>query len=135
MFNMASMAADECRADAAEIAYTKWLSDVGIVVGFYVAEGSQLESDLFDYYADKATPVEAAAEVRNPTIIKATQMIVTYADGSRGPFGSLRDKVVECTYGCFYTVYDTKGGPAFTFMEGVNRVTKIEFPGKPPCPQ
>lgn len=130
-FNMASMAADECRADDGEIAYAKWLSAVGVVIGFYVVEGSQLESDLFDYYADKATPVEAANEVRNTTRIPATQMIVTYADGSHGPFGSLRNKVVERTYGCFYTVYDTKGGPAFTFMEGLNRVTKIEFPGKP----
>lgn len=60
-------------------------------------------------------------------IIKAREMVVTYSDGSSGPFGSLENKVVELDDGA-YTVYDTRGGrPAFQFKIGTNNVTAINF--------
>lgn len=64
MFNMTTMAADECRSDAADIAYSSWTKQVGAILGHFIAEGSDEESDAFDYYADGCTPAEAAAELQ-----------------------------------------------------------------------
>lgn len=67
MFNMATMAtmaAEECRSDAADIAYTGWTKQLGEILGHFIVEGSDEDSDAFDYYADGCTPAEAAAELR-----------------------------------------------------------------------
>lgn len=64
MFNMATMAADECREDSSALAYRDWLNRAGNVLGHYVAEGSQEESDLFDLYSDGGMPREAVTELR-----------------------------------------------------------------------
>ncbi|MCP6691324.1 hypothetical protein [Pseudomonas donghuensis] len=63
MFNMATMAADECRADAEERTYYRWLDKASQLLGHQVALGSQEESDLHDLYADDCTPAEAATEL------------------------------------------------------------------------
>jgi len=63
MFNMATMAADECREDAQERAYYRWIDQAAKLLGHTVALGSHEESDLHDFYADDCTPAEAAAEL------------------------------------------------------------------------
>ncbi|MGF6595098.1 hypothetical protein [Pseudomonas sp. 2835] len=63
MFNMATMAADECRADAEERTYYRWLDKASQLLGHQVALGSQEESDLHDFYADDCTPAEAVTEL------------------------------------------------------------------------
>lgn len=63
MFNMATMAADECRADAQERTYYRWIDKASQVLGHQVALGSQEESDLHDLYADDCTPAEAVTEL------------------------------------------------------------------------
>ena len=63
MFNMTTMAADECRSSAAEITYSGWMKQVSAIIGHFIAGGSDEESDAFDYYADGCTPAEAAAEL------------------------------------------------------------------------
>ncbi|MBC3411309.1 hypothetical protein HU720_08330 [Pseudomonas sp. SWRI51] len=63
MFNMATMAADECREDAKERAYYRWTDKASKLLGRRVALGSQEESDLHDFYADGCTPDEAVTEL------------------------------------------------------------------------
>ncbi|MBC2676889.1 hypothetical protein [Pseudomonas baltica] len=63
MFNMATMAADECREDAEERAYYRWIDKASQLLGQHVALGSHEESDLHDLYADSCTPAEAVAEL------------------------------------------------------------------------
>lgn len=63
MFNMATMAADECRADAEECNYYRWIDKASQLLGHQVALGSQEESDLGDFYADGCTPDEAVTEL------------------------------------------------------------------------
>ena len=63
MFNMATMAADECRADAEERNYYRWIDKASQLLGHQVALGSQEESDLHDFYADGCSPAEAVAEL------------------------------------------------------------------------
>lgn len=63
MFNMAKMAADECRIDAQERAYYRWIDKASELLGHQVALGSQEESDLGDFYADGCTPAEAVTEL------------------------------------------------------------------------
>lgn len=63
MFNMATMAADECREDASEKAYYRWIDKAAKLLGRHVALGSQEESDLHDFYADDCTPAEAVTEL------------------------------------------------------------------------
>ncbi|MET3051907.1 hypothetical protein ABXV19_08780 [Pseudomonas alkylphenolica] len=63
MFNMATMAADECRADAQERTYYRWINKASQLLGHQVALGSQEESDLHDLYADDCTPDEAVTEL------------------------------------------------------------------------
>jgi hypothetical protein len=63
MFNMANMAADECREDAQERAYYRWIDKASKVLGQQVTLGSQEESDLGDFYADGCTPAEAVTEL------------------------------------------------------------------------
>jgi hypothetical protein len=64
MFNMATMAADECSDDSSALDYRDWLNRAGNVLGHYIVEGSQEESDLFDLYSDGCMPREAATELR-----------------------------------------------------------------------
>jgi hypothetical protein len=64
MFNMATMAADECREDAQVLSFRKWADQAGKIIGHYVADGSDEESDLFDLFSDGCTPAEAAAEMQ-----------------------------------------------------------------------
>jgi hypothetical protein len=64
MFNMATMAADECREDAQDLSFRKWANKAGKLLGRYVADGSDDENDLFDLYADGCTPSEAVTELR-----------------------------------------------------------------------
>lgn len=64
MFNMATMAADECRADAEERSYYRWIGKASDLLGHQVALGSQQESDLHDLYADGCTPDEAVTELQ-----------------------------------------------------------------------
>jgi len=63
MFNMATMAADECREDAQERAYYRWIDKASELLGHQVALGSQEESDLGDFHADGCTPDEAVTEL------------------------------------------------------------------------
>lgn len=63
MFNMATMAADECRAVAQEHAYYRWIDKASKLLGHQVALGSQEESDLGDLHADGCTPAEAVTEL------------------------------------------------------------------------
>ena len=63
MFNMATMAAEECRADAEERTYYRWIDKASQLLGRQVALGSQEESDLHDLYADDCTPAEAVTEL------------------------------------------------------------------------
>ncbi len=64
MFNMATMAADECREDSSDLAYRDWLNRAGNWLGHYVVDGSQEESDLFDLYSDGCMSLEAVTELR-----------------------------------------------------------------------
>ena len=64
MFNMATMASDECRTDAAGIAYSRWTKQLGEILGHFIADGSDEDSDAFDYYADGCTPAEAASDLK-----------------------------------------------------------------------
>lgn len=63
MFNMATMAADECRADAEERTYYRWINKASELLAHQVCLGSREESDLHDFYADGCTPAEAVAEL------------------------------------------------------------------------
>lgn len=63
MFNMATMAADECREDAEERAYYRCIDKASQVLGQHVAQGSHEESDLHDLHADGYAPAEAIAEL------------------------------------------------------------------------
>ena len=63
MFNMATMAADECRADAEERTYYRWIDKASQLLGHQVALGSEEESDLHDLYADDCTPADAVTEL------------------------------------------------------------------------
>ena len=63
MFNMATMAADECRTDAEERTSYRWIDQASQLLGHQVALGSQEESDLHDLYADDCTPAEAVTEL------------------------------------------------------------------------
>ncbi len=63
MFNMTTMAADECRAGAEERAYYRWIDKASELLGHQVELGSQEESDLYDFHADGCTPAEAVTEL------------------------------------------------------------------------
>lgn len=63
MFNMTTMAAQECRTDAGERAYHSWLNKLGTLQGRQIELGSQAESDAFDLFADGCSPEEAAEEL------------------------------------------------------------------------
>jgi hypothetical protein len=58
MFNMATMAADECRESNQERVYGQWLKQVEKIAGHCVDD-----SDAFDLYADGCNPEDAAAEL------------------------------------------------------------------------
>jgi hypothetical protein len=64
MFNMATMAADECREDAEDRAWRRWTEQVGKILGRYVGDGSpEAEEWLSDLYLDGCTPQEAVTEM------------------------------------------------------------------------
>lgn len=63
MFNMTTMAADECREDAQEQTWRRWADKAGKLIGKYVADGSDEEDSLHDLYLDGCTPAEAVAEM------------------------------------------------------------------------
>lgn len=63
MFNMATMSADECRADVKERTYYRWIDKASVLLGHQVGLGSREESDLHDLYADGCTPAEAVTEL------------------------------------------------------------------------
>ncbi|MBD1590312.1 hypothetical protein [Pseudomonas typographi] len=63
MFNMAMMAADECREDAQERTWRRWANKAGDILGRYVADGSDDEDFLHDLYLDGCTPAEAVTEM------------------------------------------------------------------------
>ncbi|WP_236183286.1 hypothetical protein [Pseudomonas juntendi] len=63
MFNMATMAADECRANGEERSYYRWIDKASQLLGHQAALGSKEESDLGDFYADDCTPAEAVTEL------------------------------------------------------------------------
>ena len=55
---------NEMGTDPSEARYAAWLAKVGGLLSREVVSGSDLESDLFDYYSDGCTPDEAAEEVK-----------------------------------------------------------------------
>lgn len=59
MFNMATMARDECASDPEDIRYAKWIAEVNKLLG------SEVDKDglAFDLYSDNCTPQEAADEI------------------------------------------------------------------------
>lgn len=63
MFNMATMAADECRTDKSERAYFRFIDKVSAILGRRIELGSADESDAGDLYSAGCTPAEAAAEM------------------------------------------------------------------------
>jgi hypothetical protein len=62
MFNMATMAADECRSDKQERTWRRWADKAGDILGRHVVDGSEDEDFLHDLYLDGCTPDEAATE-------------------------------------------------------------------------
>ncbi|WP_409264692.1 hypothetical protein [Pseudomonas sp. KCJK9000] len=64
MFNMATMAADECRAGAEERTYYRWIDKASALLDHQVSLGSREESDLHDLYAEGCTPAEAVTELQ-----------------------------------------------------------------------
>jgi len=64
MFNMATMAADECREDPADRAWRRWTEQAGKILGRYVGDGSnEAEEWLHDLYRESCTPEEAVTEM------------------------------------------------------------------------
>ncbi|ROL86516.1 hypothetical protein [Pseudomonas protegens] len=63
MFNMATMAADECREDKADRSYHSWLSKVEKIAGHFIELGSEEESDFGDFHREGLTPAEAVTEM------------------------------------------------------------------------
>uniref|UniRef100_A0AAU6W4F1 Uncharacterized protein n=1 Tax=Pseudomonas phage Aurca01 TaxID=3138527 RepID=A0AAU6W4F1_9VIRU len=63
MFNMATMAADEFRANYQERIWRRWADKAGHILGRYVADGSDDEDFLHDLYLDGASPDEAVTEM------------------------------------------------------------------------
>jgi hypothetical protein len=63
MFNMATMAADECRTDSQERTWRRWADKTGEKLGRDVADGSDDEDLLHDLYLDGCTPEEAVTEM------------------------------------------------------------------------
>lgn len=63
MFNMTTMAAQECRTNAGERGYHTWLNKLGTIQGRPVEPGSKAESEAFDLFADGCSPEEAAEEL------------------------------------------------------------------------
>lgn len=63
MFNMATMAADECRAKYQERTWRRWADKAGQLLGRYVADGSDDEDFLHDLYLDGSSPDEAVTEM------------------------------------------------------------------------
>jgi len=54
----------EMATDPEDKRYSQWLAAVGKKLGRDIGIGSDLESDLFDYYSDGADPEDAVDEVR-----------------------------------------------------------------------
>ncbi|MGE8453534.1 MAG: hypothetical protein ACN6OP_23565 [Pseudomonadales bacterium] len=62
MFNMATMAADECREDAQERHWHRWQAQAAKILGRDLVYGSD-DDMLHDLYCDGCTPAEAVTEL------------------------------------------------------------------------
>lgn len=62
MFNMATMAADECREDAADRHWSRWQAEAAKILGRDLVYGSD-DDMLHDLYCDDCTPAEAVTEL------------------------------------------------------------------------
>ncbi|MEW9858440.1 hypothetical protein [Pseudomonas putida] len=65
MFNMAIMAADECREDAQDRAWNRWIAQARQSLGRYIVDDQgETEEWLHDLYCDGCEPSEAVTEVQ-----------------------------------------------------------------------
>ena len=65
MFNMATMAADECREDAQGRAWNRWVAQARKILTRYVVDDQEdAEEWLHDLYCDGCDPAEAVTEVQ-----------------------------------------------------------------------
>lgn len=62
MFNMATMAADECREDAQERRWNRWEANAAKILSRAIIDGSD-DDLLHDLYCDGCTPAEAVTEL------------------------------------------------------------------------
>lgn len=62
MFNMATMAADECREDAEDRRWYRWQAQAAKILGRDLVYGSD-DDMLHDLYCDGCTPDEAVTEL------------------------------------------------------------------------
>lgn len=62
MFNMATMAADECREDADDRRWNPWQAEAAKILGRDLVDGSD-DDMLHDLYCDDCTPAEAVTEL------------------------------------------------------------------------
>ncbi|MBF8780974.1 hypothetical protein IV505_14755 [Pseudomonas fulva] len=62
MFNMATMAADECREDADERRWNRWQAEAAKILDRDLVFGSD-DDMLHDLYCDGCTPAEAVTEL------------------------------------------------------------------------
>ncbi|WAH56576.1 hypothetical protein LZ023_26720 [Pseudomonas silvicola] len=62
MFNMATMAADECREDAQGRRWNRWEAQAAKILGREIVDGSD-DDMLHDLYCDGCTPAEAVTEL------------------------------------------------------------------------
>jgi len=62
MFNMATMAADECREDAEERHWHSWEASAAKILGRDLVDGSD-DDMLYDLYREGCTPAEAVTEL------------------------------------------------------------------------
>ena len=63
MYNMATMAADECREDAQERRWNRWEAQAAQILGRAIVDGSD-DDMLHDLYCDGCTPAEAVTELK-----------------------------------------------------------------------
>lgn len=65
MFNMATMAADECREDFQDRAWNRWIAQARKILDRYIVDDqSEAEEWLHDLYCDGCQPYEAVTEVQ-----------------------------------------------------------------------
>jgi hypothetical protein len=64
---------NEMGTDPEDAKYENWMAQVRTLLGRDIAMGSQEESDLFDYYNDKASPKEAVDDFLITEAVKARE--------------------------------------------------------------